>query len=113
MQDHVATEVSISDRVIAYLLEICLRTRPQSTHASSGVNKYITVGVSPRGGEHLIAFCKSHAFLDGRNFVSFEDIDACAAEVLGHRLILSDAAFLEGIRPVELIREIISGIPPY
>ncbi|OEU59493.1 MAG: ATPase [Desulfuromonadales bacterium C00003094] len=113
MQNHVSAEVSISDRVIAYLLEICLRTRPQSSHASSTVSKYITVGVSPRGGEHLIAFCKGHAFLEGRNFVSFEDIDACAAEVLGHRLILSDAAFLEGIRPAELIREIIRGIAPY
>lgn len=113
MQNHVAAEVGISDRVIAYLLEICLRTRPQSTHAGGSINKYITVGVSPRGGEHLIAFCKSHAFLEGRHFVSFEDIDACAAAVLGHRLILSDAAFLEGVRPAELIREIISGIIPY
>lgn len=113
MQKHVAAEVSISDRVITYLLEVCLRTRPQSIYVSSTVSKYITVGVSPRGGEHLIAFCKGHAFLQGRNFVSFEDIDACAAEVLGHRLILSDAAFLEGIRPAELIREIISGIIPY
>ncbi|APG28410.1 ATPase [Syntrophotalea acetylenivorans] len=113
MQNHVADKVSISDRVINYLLEICLRTRPQSIHANSAVRKYITVGVSPRGGEHLIAFCKGHAFLEGRDFVSFEDVDACAAEVLGHRLILSDAAFLEGIRPTELIREIISGIIPY
>jgi len=113
MQNHVSAEVGISDRVIAYLLEICLRTRPQSINASSTVSKYITVGVSPRGGEHLIAFCKGHAFLEGRNFVSFEDIDACAAEVLGHRLILSDAAFLEGIRPAELLRDIISGIAPY
>lgn len=113
MQNHVAAEVGISDRVIAYLLEICLRTRPQSPHASGAVSKYITVGVSPRGGEHLIAFCKGRAFLQGRDFVSFEDIDACAAAVLGHRLILSDAAILEGIRPAELLREIISGIAPY
>lgn len=113
IQNHVVDEVGISDRVIAYLLEICLRTRPQSIHTSNTVKKYITVGISPRGGEHLIAFCKGHAFLEGRNFVSFEDIDTCAAEVLGHRLILSDAAFLEGIRPAELIRDIISGIAPY
>jgi MoxR-like ATPase len=113
MQNHVAAEVSISDRVIAYLLEICLRTRPQSSHASSKVRKYITVGVSPRGGEHLIAFCKSRAFLQGRDFVSFEDVDTSAAAVLGHRLILSDAAFLEGVRPAELLEEIISGISPY
>lgn len=113
MQNHVAAEVSISDRVIAYLLEICLRTRPQSSHAGSKVRKYITVGVSPRGGEHLIAFCKGRAFLQGRDFVSFEDVDASAAAVLGHRLILSDAAFLEGIRPAELIRDIISGIAIY
>lgn len=113
MQSHVAEGVSISDRVIAYLLAICLHTRPQSLQAGGTVSKYIAVGVSPRGGEHLIAFCKGHAFLQGRDFVSFEDVDACAPAVLGHRLILSDAAFLEGIRPAEMIREIISGIAPY
>ncbi|MEZ4483546.1 MAG: MoxR family ATPase [Syntrophotaleaceae bacterium] len=113
MQLHVAEQVSIADRVIAYLLAICLRTRPQSPQAGGAVGKYIAVGISPRGGEHLIAFCKGHAFLQGRDFVSFEDVDACAAAVLGHRLILSDAAFLEGVRPAEMIREIISGISPY
>ncbi|OEU62236.1 MAG: ATPase [Desulfuromonadales bacterium C00003094] len=113
MQNHVATEIKVSERVIAYLLEICLRTRPQSIHASSRVSRYITVGVSPRGGEHLIAFCKGRAFLQGRDFVSFEDVDASAATVLGHRLILSDAAFLEGVRPAELLGEIISGIALY
>jgi len=113
MQAHVANEVTVSDRVIAYLLQICLRTRPGSPQTSGAVDKYIAVGVSPRGGEHLIAFCKSHAFLQGRNFVSYEDIDACAATVFGHRLILSDAAFLEGIRPAEIIRKIIGEVSLY
>ncbi len=113
MQQHVAAEVTISDPVIAYLLDICRGTRPQSPDAVEAVRNYVAVGVSPRGGEHLIAFCKGQAFMQGRNFVSFEDIDACAPAVLGHRLILSDAAFLEGIRPDDLLKEVIAGIVPY
>lgn len=113
MQNHVADRVSVADRVIIYLLEICLRTRPESPQASATVGKYVSVGVSPRGGEHLIAFCKAHAFLQGRDFVSFEDVDACAEAVLGHRLILSDAAILEGVSAAELVRGIIRTVSPY
>jgi MoxR-like ATPase len=113
IQDHVAEQVRVARPVIDYILELCLRTRPNRPEASPAVRKYIWVGASPRGGEHLLAFCKGYAFLQGRDFVSFEDVDACVGQVLGHRMILSDAAILEGLTPPTLLEEIVRALPPF
>lgn len=113
MQQYVAHHITVSPAVVAYILEICLRTRPQASEAPPAVHDYVSVGVSPRAGEHLIAYCKGFAFLRGRNYVAFEDVDACAAQVLGHRLILSDAAILEGIHAADLLQDIVSSVAPY
>jgi MoxR-like ATPase len=112
IQEHVAGQVTVSRQVIAYILAICLATRPERPDAPAKVRKYVAVGVSPRAGEHLIAYCKGYAFLRGRDFVAFEDVDACVAAVLAHRLILSDAAILEGIRGRDLLANIVDAISP-
>ncbi|MEZ4485734.1 MAG: AAA family ATPase [Syntrophotaleaceae bacterium] len=113
IQQHVARSVTVSPAVVAYILEICLRTRPQAREASPAIRNYVAVGVSPRAGEHLIAYCKGFAFLRGRDYVAFEDVDACASQVLGHRFILSDGAILEGIHAIDLLQDIIGSVDPY
>jgi MoxR-like ATPase len=113
MQRHVAKDIVVSAAVVAYILEICLRTRPESPEAPAAVRNYVSVGVSPRGGEHLIAYCKGFAFLRGRDYVTFEDVDVCAGVVLGHRMILSDSAILEGIGPLDLLQDIVAAVVPY
>ncbi len=113
MQQHVAHHVTVSPPLVGYILDICLRTRPQSTEATAAVRNYVSVGVSPRAGEHLIAYCKGFAFLRGRNYVTFDDVDACATRVLGHRLILCDAAIMEGIEANDLLQDVMASVDPY
>ena len=113
MQEHVAGSVAIAEPVIGYILEVCRRTRPEEPGRSVWAERYVMVGASPRAGEHLIAFCKGYAFLHGRDYVTFGDVDACAGKVLGHRIILQDAALLEGIRAPEIIARIIASTSPY
>lgn len=112
MQHHVADHITVSPTVVAYILDICRRTRPDAAEAPASIRNYVSVGVSPRAGEHLIAYCKGFAFLRGRDYVAFEDVDACVPQVLGHRMILSDAACLEGIRTEMLLQDIISTVVP-
>ncbi len=113
IQHHVAKTVRVAPAVVNYILEICLQTRPEHPKALPTVRRHISIGASPRGGEHLIAFCKGYAFLQGRNYVSFEDVDACIPAVLGHRIILSDEAILENITPANLLHDIIEATSPY
>jgi MoxR-like ATPase len=113
IQEHVARTVVIADPVINYILEISRRTRPEEQDHSEWADKFVLVGASPRAGEHLMAYCKSYAFMHGRNYVTFADIDTCAGKVLGHRIILKDVALIEGVKATEIVRQTILATPPY
>lgn len=62
-----------------YLVDVVEKTRK---------GEQIIAGVSPRGTLALLRCAKAYAFLDGRNFVTPDDIKALAAPVLAHRIIM-------------------------
>lgn len=113
IQNYVAQRVSLSPVVVRYILEICQQSRPESTQSPGIVKRYIKVGVSPRAGEHLVSYCKAYAFVHGRHYVCFDDVDACVGLVLGHRLVLSDTAIIEGKSGSDILMEMIESVPPY
>ena len=61
------------------------------------VNKYVSFGSSPRGGQALILAAKVHALLAGRANVATSDVDRAALAALNHRLVLNFAAEAEGV----------------
>ena len=113
IQDYIAKHVSLSDEVIHYILAICQRTRPENSSAPHMVSRYVQIGSSPRAAEHLVAYCKSYAFIHRRSYVCFDDIDACIIPVLGHRLVLSDAAILEGVSESDILQAVLKTVSPY
>lgn len=113
IQEYVARHVAIADPIIDYILALCRHTRPEEPGHSAWAEKFVMVGASPRAGEHLMAYCRSYAFLQGREYVTFRDVDACAAKVLGHRIILKDVALIEGVKAADIVRQTILATPPY
>ncbi|TVY10454.1 AAA family ATPase [Paenibacillus cremeus] len=73
------SSVTVSDDVLAYLLQLVEKTRSHSD---------VAVGVSPRGSQALLKAAQVHAILRGRDFVTPDDVKALAGPVLGHRLVL-------------------------
>jgi MoxR-like ATPase len=61
------------------------------------VNRFVSFGSSPRGGQALILAGKVYALLSGRANVATEDIDRAAVAALNHRLVLNFAAEAEGV----------------
>ena len=70
----------------------------------------IQVGASPRATISLIRASKANAFINGRGYVTAEDVKAVAYNVLRHRLILSFEAEAEEVVSDMVIRDIISEI---
>jgi MoxR-like ATPase len=70
----------------------------------------IEYGASPRASIGLILAAKARALIEGRNFVSKEDIDYMAYPVLRHRLILTFEAERSGITPDQVIEDIIKKV---
>ena len=77
--------------------------------ADEFIDRYVSFGSSPRGGQSLLLGGKVRALLDSRVNVSYDDIDAVAEPALNHRLVLNFAADAEDIEPRSLIERIVKG----
>jgi MoxR-like ATPase len=95
-------EVPISEELKQHVLAIVSMTRKDKEH--------IEYGASPRATIGLILAAKARALIQGRNFVSKEDIDYMAYPVLRHRLILTFEAERSGITPDQAIEDIIKKV---
>jgi MoxR-like ATPase len=71
------------------------------------VNRYVSFGSSPRGGQTLMLGAKVLALLDGRANVSYDDVDRIAVPTLNHRLVLNFAAEAESIDPSDIVVRIV------
>ena len=117
LQQIIHDKVRVSQKIMDYILNICIATRPQETYKSQNlktdIHKYIRLGASPRASEFLLALSKTFAFCQQRDFVNFDDVATCAAHVLRHRILLNSLALSQQISSDMLVEEIIKIINPY
>lgn len=92
-------KVTITDEVMEYLLDIVRATR---------TSEEISLGVSPRGSIALYKAAQVKASLEGRAYMTPEDIQDMAPHTLNHRILLEDASSVEEC--IERIRMIIEEI---
>ena len=71
----------------------------------------VALGASPRASLYLLRCARARALLDGRHYFTHADVQAVAPAVLGHRLIVRPEAEVEGRRPLDVIRELLSTVP--
>lgn len=102
-----ARAVPVASHVREYIAKLVLATHPDDALAPPLVKKYVRYGVSPRGGQALMLGAKVTALLAGRYNVAFEDVHAVALPALRHRLLLNFDGLAEGIRPDEIIAEVV------
>jgi MoxR-like ATPase len=106
-----ARSVPVASHVREYIAKLVLATHPNDLQASPLVKKYVRYGVSPRGGQAMMLGAKVTALLAGRYNVAFEDVHAVAPAALRHRLLLNFDGLAEGIRPDDVIAELIQEMP--
>ena len=93
-----------------YLIELVLATRGSRDYGE-GLRRWIGFGASPRASIALDRASRAHAWLQGRDYVSPEDIQAIAPDVLRHRLVLSYEAEAEGIDAERVVDELMARVP--
>ena len=92
----------VTDEVVGYVAAIVRATRELPS---------VELGASPRAGVHLLAAAKAGARLDGRGFVTPDDVASVARDVLRHRLILRPEAELERYRPDDAVTAVLESVP--
>ncbi len=100
-----AEEVSVTEKILNYIVRIVAETRK---------NKNLTLGASPRASIALARCARAWALLEGRDFVTPQDVQAVAPSVLTHRLVLSLDAGMRSLTAAEVLQECISRVaaPP-
>jgi len=100
LQRHVAG-VTVDDQIVAYAIRIVRASRDWS-----GVD----VGAGPRGGIALLRAARAHAVLEGREFVTPDDVKSVAPAVLRHRLKLTADREIEGYRPDDILDDVLQHV---
>lgn len=104
-----ALEIYLAEPLEQYIVNIIMATRQPEAY-SSQLSSWLEYGVSPRASLSLERCARARAYLYERDFVSPEDIQAVAPNVLRHRLLLSYQAQAEGVTPDSVIDHILSQV---
>lgn len=99
--------VHMADSIEQYIIRLIIATRDPSNYDET-LAQWLEMGVSPRATIALDRCARAHAWLNGRDFVSPEDVQAMAFPVLRHRLLLSYQAQAEGVHPNQVINKLLS-----
>jgi len=94
------TNVRVEEPVYNYIISIIETTRRVGA---------VTTGASPRGSIALLKSAKAYAAIQGRDFVTTDDVQIMALPVLRHRIKLNPDAIKEGIHPDQIIEGILAG----
>lgn len=102
-------ELAMIPAVEEYIVSLVMATR-EPAHYGQDLSQAIEYGVSPRGTIALDRCARAHAWLAGRDFVTPEDVQAIAFDVLRHRFTLSFEAEAQGISKNQVIASIIDAV---
>ena len=94
-------EILVKEDLVSYIVDIVRKTR---THQS------VLVGAGPRATQALLLSSRAFAAINGRNFVTPDDIKAMTHPVLTHRIILRPEYEIEGLTVKEVIENILKEI---
>lgn len=94
-------QVFVDRTLLQYIALIVQQTR---------TSKAVYLGASPRASVAMLQASKAYALLQGRDFVTPEDIKFVAPSVLQHRLILNAEAEMEGYSPVKVTQRLIDKV---
>ena len=103
-------DIYADDRVKEYVLDLIAATREPAVAGLGDLAPMVEYGASPRAGIFLLRAAKAHAALQGRGYVTPEDIKTLALDVLRHRVILTYRADAEGIGPDQVLTRILGAV---
>jgi MoxR-like ATPase len=98
----VASQITIDPKVRGYIRDLMRATRG---------TPMILLGAGPRAGVHLLVASRWAALLDGRPFVTPDDVQRMLHKVVCHRLVLAPEVELDGLSAAEVIDRVVASVP--
>src|SRR5881296_2910480 len=107
---NVVNSIYIDDRVKDYIVDVVWATREPAAY-NLRLEGLIRYGASPRATIYLALGARAHAFLNGRGYVTPQDVKSIGPDVLRHRIIVSYEAEAEAVTSETIIERIFAGLP--
>jgi len=85
----VVDEIYVDEKIEKYILDIVFATRNPQEYNLKSLQDMIQYGASPRASIYLIIAAKAYAFIQGRGYVTPQDVKSIGMDVLRHRVIAS------------------------
>jgi MoxR-like ATPase len=100
----------MDERVQRYIVDLVCATREPRQYNLQRLEPLIEYGASPRATIFLTLAAKANAFLDGRGYVTPDDVLAIGMDVMRHRVIVSYEAEAEEVTSEHVVREIFDNV---
>jgi MoxR-like ATPase len=117
------TQMPTVDPVVNASEVSTLRQLPEQVQIEEAVKKYLVdlsrasredprvdVGVSPRGIQRFFEASRARALIDGRDYVTPDDIKTIARPVMTHRLVLTSEADIKSVNPTSIVDDILDTV---
>ncbi|WP_339895973.1 MoxR family ATPase [uncultured Algibacter sp.] len=98
---NLVTQVLVEEHLLKYIAQLIVATRS---------NQFLYLGASPRASIAILKSSKAFAAMNGRDFVTPEDIKRAAIPVLHHRVIVTPEREMEGVSSKQIIQQIIETV---
>ena len=103
-------QVYVDEKLKGYIVDIIHATRDPGSYGLN-LSNYIQFGASPRATIGLTLAAKAWAFLEGRGFVTPQDVKNIGMDVLRHRVIVSYEAEAEEVSSEDVVTRIFDSVP--
>ena len=101
----------VTEHVMDYAVNLARATRPAQPDAPDITREYVEWGAGPRASQYLIMGAKAVALLEGKLTPEVADVQSVMNEVLQHRVITNYRATGAGVKPDDILKELVQTVP--
>ncbi|MEK7389986.1 MAG: AAA family ATPase [Elusimicrobiota bacterium] len=105
-----AANIYLDEKIKDYIVDLTYATREPEKHRLASHKHLIAYGASPRATIALAQAAKAHAFINGRGYVTPEDVKTIGHDVLRHRVLISYEAEAEGVDSDQIIQAVFEAV---
>lgn len=102
--------IYVDEKIKNYIVNLVFATREPKEAGLEKLASFIAYGASPRATIFLTQAAKAYAFLNGRGYVTPEDIKAIGLDVLRHRVLLTYEAEAENVTADQIVKQIFEAV---
>jgi MoxR-like ATPase len=111
LREFIVDTVHIDRKILEYIVRLGRATREPATVGRADLRELLTLGISPRSYQHVLALCRVNAFLHGRTWALPGDVKEIFIDATRHRIARTVRAQAENVSAEAILDELLAAVP--